>query len=317
MPYAIMRFSKQRGGSASALEKHHEREKSSYNSNRDIDPLRTLQNYHIKPPCGKYYYEIQSRIEAAKCKVRSDSIKFVDTFIGGTNSFITALPPEEQHEYFKRAYDFISGRVGEKNIFSAVVHMDEATPHMHLCFVPLTKDLRLSAKQILGNRADLVKWQDDFHAHMSARWDVLERGEAARETNRKHIPVRLFKQAARLDRDSQSIQAALADINAFNAGKKREEALSLLSRWLPDAKSFAAQLGTVDNYIKGLEIGKRDSSEEIGVLEDKAFEKGAKLKIAESELRRLQKQIKEQRVLLAKIPPDVLKTLVEQREKIR
>ena len=32
------------------------------------------------------------------------------------------------------ALDFISERVGEQNILSAVVHMDERTPHMHLCF---------------------------------------------------------------------------------------------------------------------------------------------------------------------------------------
>jgi hypothetical protein len=30
--------------------------------------------------------------------------------------------------------------------------MDEKTPHMHLSFVPLTADGRLSAKDIVGNR---------------------------------------------------------------------------------------------------------------------------------------------------------------------
>lgn len=51
------------------------------------------------------------------------------------------------------------------NVVSAVVHMDEKTPHMHLAFVPLTKDNCLSAKEILGNRVSLSKWQDDSRAH--------------------------------------------------------------------------------------------------------------------------------------------------------
>jgi hypothetical protein len=45
---------------------------------------------------------------------------------------------EEQKEYFQTALDFVSERVGKQNVLSAVVHMDEKTPHMHLCFVPIT-----------------------------------------------------------------------------------------------------------------------------------------------------------------------------------
>ena len=72
---------------------------------------------------------------------------------------MNSLPPEEQKAYFTMALDFISERVGEKNILSAVVHMDEKTPHMHLCFVPITPDNKLSAKSILGNQKSLSEWQ--------------------------------------------------------------------------------------------------------------------------------------------------------------
>ena len=58
--------------------------------------------------------------------------------------------------------------VGEQNIISAIVHMDEKTPHMHLCFTPITEDNRLSAKEIIGNKPKLVEWQDKFHAFMAA-----------------------------------------------------------------------------------------------------------------------------------------------------
>lgn len=58
--------------------------------------------------------------------------------------------------------------------------MDEKTPHMHLCFVPLTRDKRLSAKEILGNKKSMIRWQDDFYACMAERWPELERGTARR-----------------------------------------------------------------------------------------------------------------------------------------
>ena len=47
----------------------------------------------------------------------------------------------------------------------------------------------LCAKEIIGNRANLTKWQDDFHAYMVEKYPDLERGESASKTGRKHIPT--------------------------------------------------------------------------------------------------------------------------------
>ena len=53
--------------------------------------------------------------------------------------------------------EFLKSKQNTQTFISAVVHMDEKTPHLHLCFVPLTPDGRLSAKEIIGNRKNLVK----------------------------------------------------------------------------------------------------------------------------------------------------------------
>ena len=92
--------------------------------------------------------------------------------------FFKGKSPKEIAAYFQRAADFLIDRVGRENIVSAMVHMDEKTPHLHLVFVPLTKDNRLCAKEIIGNRANLTKWQDDFHACMVEQYPDLERGKA-------------------------------------------------------------------------------------------------------------------------------------------
>ena len=69
---------------------------------------------------------------------------------------------------------------------------------MHLSFVPLTKDGRLSAKDIVGNRARLQTWQDEHWKHLVKKWPDLERRESATETGRTHIPPRFFKEATHL-----------------------------------------------------------------------------------------------------------------------
>ena len=201
MPYAILRFQKRKAGGVAACERHNERKKEAYKSNPDIDVGRSKDNYHlVKPPRYTYKKEINQMVKEAGCKVRKDSVMMVETLITASPEFMNSLPPEEQKAYFQTALDFISERVGKQNILSAVVHMDEKTPHMHLCFVPLTPDNKLSAKSILGNQKSLSEWQTAYHERMSARWSELERGQSSMETKRKHISTWLYKiTAIRLD----------------------------------------------------------------------------------------------------------------------
>ena len=177
--HAILRFEKHKGHPAGPLEAHHERKKEQYASNPDIDTSRSKYNFHIVKPDGRYYHFIQSRIEQARCRTRKDSTRFVDTLITASPEFFKGKSPKEIAAYFQRAADFLIDRVGRENIVSAMVHMDEKTPHLHLVFVPLTKDNRLCAKEIIGNRANLTKWQDDFHACMVEQYPDLERGDSA------------------------------------------------------------------------------------------------------------------------------------------
>ena len=152
MPYAILRFQKRKAGGVAACERHNERKKEAYKSNPDIDMERSKDNYHlVNPPRYTYKKEINRMVAEAGCRTRKDSVMMVETLITASPEFMNSLPPEEQKAYFQTALDFISERVGKQNILSAVVHMDERTPHMHLCFVPLTPDNKLSAKSILAN----------------------------------------------------------------------------------------------------------------------------------------------------------------------
>ena len=129
MPYAILRFSKRKAGGVIANYAHNERKKEAYKSNPDIDTERSNRNYHFVQPGQPYRKEVNRLIAAAGCKVRSNSTVMVETLITASPEFMSALPPPEQREYFSRAFDFMAEKIGKDNIISAVVHMDERTPH--------------------------------------------------------------------------------------------------------------------------------------------------------------------------------------------
>ena len=247
-----MRFAKHKGG-AGALEAHHERKKEKYASNPDIDTERSKFNFHIVQAEKSYKQESDRRIEAAGCKTRKDSVRFVDTLITASPDFFKNKKREEVKAFFQTAVDFLSKKIGKDNIFAAVVHLDEKTPHMHLCFTPITEDGRLTAKEIIGNRTQLTKWQDDFFAHMVKKFPDIERGESASKTGRRHIPTRVFKQAVNLTRQAAQIQTALDAINPINAGKKKNEALVLLQKFFPNLERFETQVRKYKREIDYLE----------------------------------------------------------------
>lgn len=310
-----MRFKKKKAGGVSSCYSHNERLKEAYKSNPDIDPSRTHLNYHIVRPQCNYRRVVSKLIQAAGCKTRRDSTVMVETVLTASPEFMHGLPAPEQREYFRRAYDFIKEKIGEENIIAATVHMDEKTPHMHLSFCPITPDKRLSAKQILGNQAQLSRWQTDYHAAMSARWPVLERGISAMETGRKHIPVWLFKAAERLDKQFGEVELALTDINAVNARRKREEAMRLLAAWLPQAERFTAQLKTVQGHINYLEHSVDLDGQNLRWLRSNNRELEDKTIDQALEIRHLQERLHQQKRLLDKIPPEVMKELKKQRER--
>ena len=218
-------------------------------------------------------------------------------------------------EYFERALGFLKERVGEENIFSAVVRMDERTPHLHLCFVPLTKDKRLSAKEILGNKKAMIRWQDDFYACMAERWPEPERGTPAVETKRRHLTPQWYKKVTAMDAKLEKLETALNGINVLNVGKKREEAVALLAQLLPEVESFQAEIQRMQQAVLQSLSMQRCSAEENEALKDeltaerrKSAEQRAKLAVLKERYKRAEK-------LLSKVPKEIIEKTGDKKER--
>lgn len=240
--HAILRFAKHKAGPAGALEAHHERTKEQYASNPDIDTNRSRYNLHLVQPQGRYREEADRMIAAAHCRVRKDSVRVVEALVTASPEFFKDKTNREIRAYFAYALKFLEGRQRPDTFLSAVVHMDEKTPHLHLCFVPLTADGRLSAKEIIGNRKNLVKWQDEFWQHMVKQYPELERGESASQTGRGHIPPRIFKEMTQLTKQKEQLDALLVGINPFNGKSRAAEISKLLDNYIPAVSKMRTEL---------------------------------------------------------------------------
>ena len=309
--YAIMRFAKYKGPEISRIEAHNERTKEQYASNPDVDTTRSHLNFHLVKPPGRYRTEAERQIAAAGCRTRSDSVRLVETLITASPDFFREKSRKEIRDFFQTALDFIQQKQNPETIISAVVHMDEKTPHMHLSFVPLTEDGRLSAKEIIGNRKKLTMWEDAFWEHMVQKFPELERGMSASETGRDHIPPRVFKEMTRLNKQREKLESMLEGITMFNAKSKAVKIGKFLDSYIPNVEKMHTQIRKYQSAFTDLksENGALVRKNEKLTAELKESRKESVLKkMGELQLRR---DYEEAVALLERIPPEIMELYTE------
>ena len=300
--YAIMRFAKYKGPEIGNIEAHNERTKEKYASNPDVDTSRSKYNFHLVKPPGKYRAESERQIAAAGCRTRKDSIRMIETLFTASPEFFKGKKRAEIRVFFEEALHFLEQHQSKETIISAVVHMDEKTPHMHLSFVPLTADGRLSAKEIVGNKKKLTQWQDGFWEHMVRKYPDLEHGESASKTGRDHIPPRLFKEAVHLNRMKEQIMAILNDTNPFNKKAKLDELEALLGKYVPGTEVLRTKLRKYDKAYKALSDENSVLEAELKTAKDASKERIAdRLKYGKTE-----QELCELHALIDNMPPEIV-----------
>ena len=303
--YAILRFAKYKGPEIGRIEAHDERTKTEYASNPDVDTSRSRLNFHLVKPQRSYRAEAEKQIAEAGCRARKDSVRVVETLITASPEFFANKKAKEVKEFFAYALEFIQKKQAPETIISAVVHVDEKTPHMHLCFAPLTEDKRLSAKDIVGNKKKLSQWQDDFWKHMVKKYPDFERGESASETGRTHIPPRLFKEAVRLNRQKDKITRLISEITPLNAKKKSTEIEAILTDYIPSVEKLMTRMKKASSTVK--ELKKEITALEQEVNSSKAsIQRQLELSRKVQELDDLRHTVEELQQTLDAIPPEIL-----------
>ena len=192
MSYGIIRVAKFNSSAVRGIQIHDEREKDKSHSNPDIDFSKTEENYSLKERPNKTYNQvIKERIDNLDLKkaVRKDAVVMCSFVVTSDKDFFNNISLEQEKAYFQKAYNFVKEKYGEQNIISAEVHKDETTPHLHINFIPVTQDNRLSAKSLFDKKS-LKQLQDDFYSQVSREFG-LDRGGV--EEHQKNIDKVTYK----------------------------------------------------------------------------------------------------------------------------
>ncbi|MGN0813525.1 MAG: MobV family relaxase [Candidatus Coproplasma sp.] len=190
MSYLVCHMEKYKRQEVSPVEEENERDETYQASNPQIDSTRTHLNYNIICPTKSYMAIINERLSELelKRKIRSDAILMNSFIITSDGEFFKGLTPWEQQEFFRDCAQFFSDKYGEENMISAVVHLDETTPHMHLNFIPINEG-RLSSKSLF-DRQKLAQLQTELHESIGRKWG-LQRGKEGSQA--KHLSTAEFK----------------------------------------------------------------------------------------------------------------------------
>ena len=313
--YAILRFAKYKGPEIGRIEAHDERTKDKYASNPDVDTSRSRLNFHLVKPRRSYRAEAEKQIAEAGYRARKDSVRVVETLITASPEFFQGKKPREVKEFFEYALEFIQSKQSPETIISAVVHMDEKTPHMHLCFVPLTEDKRLCAKEILGNKKKLTQWQDKYWEHMVKKYPDLERGESASETGRDHIPTRVFKQMARLNKQHDKLEEMLSDVKFTNYKDKVAQVVAFLDKYIPDVAAMETQMKKYEKFFKTASGKQKALEKKNAELTDALKESEQESTLKKLQDAKLQSDYERAKSILDRIPPEVIKAYTQNSNK--
>ena len=243
MSYAIIRNIKYKRENLKGIYRHNERRNKNY-SNANIDKEKSYLNYSIKSP--QYSYEKEFDLMREKYKLKGQ-IKVVSNIaceyiITSDKEFFETIGEEETKRYFETAYQFVTQYkdLGEQYIMSAKVHMDEETPHMHLIFLPVvhTTDRKgnnidkLACSEFWKAKDSYRQLQNAFYEYMTSNNFELERGVPIKESGRKHLDLKEYKDITNFDKTKEKLQNIklelpdvpdITDINVNRLSKKRDE----------------------------------------------------------------------------------------------
>lgn len=261
MGYAVYHTEKGKISSG-GIGNHIDRKEGAEHTYRHSDPeKRNLnQSFIITEHCRKPLHQaIADRISegySAKNKagelkqIRKDAVKYSTHILTGTHEDMKRIEanPEELKKWIQANLKFVSEEFGKENIVRFVLHRDEKTPHLHVVTVNLTKDGRLSAKEILGNPKAMQARQDRYASQMMQFG--LERG--IRNTGIKHENATEYY--ARMNQAKEVAEKTEIKVEKGLLGYKAESVQEL------------------ENYVKSLKVALKSKDLEIETKERRVRE---------------------------------------------
>ena len=300
MGYISIQINKAKGSADTGASDHIERKTIPKNA----DPTRTHLNRElVEFPDGvsDRTEAISHRIRTAgiKRKITPDQVRAIRIVLSGTHEDMMKIQDEGRlDEWCDDNLQWLHYTFGKENTVSAVLHMDEHTPHIHATVVPIVTGERRKAKkkQTEGKRSyrkkantvrlcaddvltreKLVTYHDSYAKAME-KYGLRRgvRGSEARHTTTAQYYRDLIRQTSELEANVQQLQTEQQQAEQ-QLGEVRQEVKSeKLEAAKTEAKAaFVAKVGSIfgGGKLKEFEHRNEDLQNRIKELEEEAIQR--------------------------------------------
>ena len=200
--YSIIRNEKYNRSSLIGLYRHNERKNTTY-SNKNINHEKTFLNYSLKKCDNTYLQQFEQIREEYNLQgwIKKNSNVVCEYIITSDEEYFESIGKNETKRFFETAYEFVKNykNLGENYILSANVHLDEATPHMHLIYIPVIHTFdnktgktinKICCSEFWKGKESYKYLQDNFYKYMIRAGFELERGDTK---GNQHIKIEDLK----------------------------------------------------------------------------------------------------------------------------
>ena len=290
MGYFTLDFKKAKGASDARMSDHIERRVIAPN----VDPTRTHLNRElVELPEGVTVRDeaIAHRIKSAgiKRKITPDQVRAIRVMMSGTHEDMMKIQQDgRMNEWCNDSMEWLHKTFGRENTVSAVLHMDETTPHIHATIVPIVTGERRKAKQKqtegkrsyrkkadaarlcaddVLNRDKLIGYHDDY-AKIMDKYGLQRgvRGSEARHVTTAQYYRDLKRQTGKLETGVQQLQEEREEAEKQLKQVKKEIGTQKLEAVKTEAKAaLIAKVGSLlgSGEIKELKQENRQLYEEV------------------------------------------------------
>lgn len=280
--FCIMRTEKRKKSDLSGIQKENTRTATEYNNR--VAPGMDIFNVVLKES-NNWLQDINREIQAAGARARSNSVLALDTIYTASPDFFQEKTNAENDKFFQDCLKFHNEHFG--HIISAVVHYDETTPHLHVISVPLTKDNRLSARDVIGNKSKMSKTQDAFFEQVGRGYG-LERGiHMDGQEKKEHISAQEHK----LREIKQQIAREQEKLEAIEHSEETARTRAL--EYKQTATELQEERSKQHNSLKMLSASKINRQKELKTLDFTLQEKKSEFEAITGNIKQAQKDLEE------------------------
>lgn len=257
--FCIMRTEKRKRTDLGGIQKENTRTATEYNNK--VSPGMDILNVTLRES-NNWLRDIDNEIKTAGARTRSNSVLALDTLYTASSEFFQGKTNEENDTFFRDCLKFHERHFG--HIISAVIHYDETTPHLHVISVPLTQDGRLSARDVIGNKAKMSKAQDEFFEQVGKGYG-LERGiHMDGQEKKKHISAQeheLREIRQKIARGQEKLEAVEHSVET--ARTRAQTARQTATELQKQVEQLQEERVKQHNSLKMLSASKTDRQKEL------------------------------------------------------